>query len=113
MISIYKYPIELDTETDKMCVKIPVNAKPFSVVLADASTAFVYCIVDTEEKDIVSKEVLWLGTGWGLNQEIVDKIKCYKFLGTCEVEDLKNKLIWHFWIEPNYPNIIKNQIHLK
>lgn len=108
MSVIYKYPIELDQKTEQMYIRVPRYAIPISVMVEDTSVAFVYCLVDSKEKELVQKDVLWLGTGWELDQEIEKKIRYYNFLGTHRFKDSKNNLVWHFWIEPaEYKTIIE------
>lgn len=96
MSIIYKYPIELDIENEGMYVNLPKGAKVFSVLVEDIHQAYVYAIVDSTEKEINKREVLWLGTGWELTKEQESKINYYTFLGTYKIQDL----VWHFWIEP-------------
>jgi hypothetical protein len=101
MSVIYKYPVLYNQEKDKMYVEVPEFAQPISIVVESANIAFIYYIADKEEGSTkVQKEVLWIGTGWYLKQETREKMNSYKFLGTHKVEDLKNNLIWHFWVEP-------------
>ena len=96
MSVIDKYLIKYNQETNEMYVDIPKNAKPFSMRLEDRDKAYIYCIIDKNEHETIEKEILWIGTGWDINEEIEDKIKYYTFLGTYKYNDL----VWHFWMEP-------------
>jgi len=102
MFSIYKYPVLLNEETESMYVSIPTGSEVISVDLIDSTTAYIYAIVDQEVDSFEIREILWLGTGWNLDQETRDKMSYYEFLGTCKINDLKNNLVYHFWIEYEY-----------
>ena len=104
MTTIYKYLIEHDAEKNRMVIKIPKNAQPISLLLSDGDKDYVYCIVDSEEKETIEKEVIWIGTGYELEKETIEKIRYYTFLGTHKI----GYFVWHFWIEPNVPNILED-----
>lgn len=95
MFNIYKYPILLNQETESMYVSVPTGSEVISVDLIDSTTAYIYAIVDQIVDSFEIREVLWLGTGWNLNQETRDKMSYYEFLGTHR----KSDLVYHFWIE--------------
>ena len=98
MSIIQEYLIEYNQEKDQMYIKVPKSAKTISMILEDVDKAYIYCTVnkDDDDDEIIKREVLWLGTGWNLNQEIENKIGYYDFLGTYKYGDF----VWHFWIEP-------------
>lgn len=96
MSTIYKYLIKCNQEKGKMIAEVPKHAEPISILLKDLNTAYLYCIVDPTEKETIEREVLWIGTGWEIDQETKSKINYYTFLGTYEIRNL----VWHFWIEP-------------
>lgn len=99
MFGICKYPILLNQETSSMYVSVPTGSEIISVDLIDSTTAYVYAIVDQKADSYTIREILWLGTEWNLDQETRDKMSYYEFLGTHRVNDLKNDLVYHFWIE--------------
>ena len=115
MSIIYKFPIETEVQTRCSYVILPKNSKVFSLALNGDNEAYIYAIVDSKEKEKERREILWLGTGWGLTTEEENKIKDYIFLGTYKTE---NNFVWHFWIEPekiewNCINFETNEIYKK
>ena len=99
MSIIYKYRVEMDLETESMYIELPIGADILSVIVEDPYTAYIYAIVDSKEKRTQRREVLWLGTGWELNEEQEIKIADYNYLGTYKAPE--SYLVWHFWIEPD------------
>lgn len=97
MSAIYKFPIELNAETETMYVKLPRNAKVISILVEDIHKAYIYALVDSKEEKMDEREVLWLGAEWKLSEEQESKIEYYTFLGTHKIQDL----VWHFWIVPD------------
>lgn len=94
---IYKYIINIDLENKNMYVCLPVGAEAISMIYEDMDKAYVYALVDPLEKRKERREILWIGTGWELERDKVNKIKStYQFLGTYTWNDL----VYHFWIEP-------------
>ena len=103
MKSIYKYPIEINISSNSLYIQVPKGAELLSISIETPSIAFIYCLVDPDQEEMIKREVLWLGTGWEIDQETEEKIDRYKFLGTYKIKSEKkdkSDLIWHFWIEP-------------
>lgn len=99
MKTIYKYPIEYDSDRNVVYIKVPKGAIVTSVLNLDmeALSGYVYAMVDPTIEPTVKREVLWLGTGWHFTPEQEEKVKNYQFLGTHK--DVNGFFVWHLWVE--------------
>lgn len=96
MKTIYKYAIK--SRDKEMYVELPSSARVISYLNKEGGLGCVYAVVESTDYSIEEREVLFLGTGWELDQETVYKMMYYKFLGT---HTFDNYLVWHIWIQ-NY-----------
>jgi hypothetical protein len=85
--AVYKYDI-----TKGNAVRVPVGAKPLSVIGQNDSIVM-YALVNTREKKTELKYYMILGTGWEVENNPDDN---YKFLGTAVI---KNTWVYHVWVE--------------
>lgn len=92
---INKYEIDTDFNENMLFVELPIFSTILSVEIINDNTGYVYALVDEKVQENSKHEVIWLGTEWELDKELIHKIHKYRFFGSHRTSNYT----WHIWID--------------
>ena len=90
---VYKFPVVCDN------VVLPLNAEILSVKIVKSDIC-IYALIDPTETANKKHEVLIVGTGCTIDEEMQEKIERMTFLDTLiEPDEFFGEMVWHIWVE--------------